>query len=104
LDYDKLSQSYPYLTQYEWGGIYNNKNPMPLLIMGWNKGIRVLFRDFYPHGDNPLNLHIGNSMWTRDTEDSESKGVWKHRYINSSYAICCGSNGVGGLEIHVRKL
>jgi len=104
LDYDKISQNYPFLTEYEWGGIYNNKNPMPLMIMGWNRGIRVLFRDFYPHGDNPISLHIGNSMWTRDTDDSESKGVWKHRYINSSYAVCCGSNGVGGLSIYVRKL
>ncbi len=109
-EFDNLWKTYP-PTEWEWGGTYNNLNPMPLIISQWNKGYRVMFRDFYIHGDDAKQFHLGNCVWTRDTLDVETANAkWPdgaagflQKYVNSSLAPCCGSNGVGGLVIYVRR-
>jgi len=32
-------------------------------------------------------------MFTKDTDDDESKEVFFHRYVDTNFKICCGSNG-----------
>jgi hypothetical protein len=104
--YDELSKRYPH-SDWDWAGTYNCLNPSPLIISDWNHGIRVMFRDLYPHGDDGSALHLGTALWTRGTQDPESKAEWHHRYVSpgadGSLRECCGSNGNGGLVIWVRR-
>eukprot|EP01080_Neovahlkampfia_damariscottae_P002349 gene2349-2817_t len=91
-EFDEIVKKYP-LDKYEFFGTYNYSSPSPLQFSRWNRGIRVFFRDFYPHADDAKNFHIGNAIFTRDTDDSESKSGFYHRYVDSNFKpCCCGSN------------
>ena len=63
-----------------------------------------MFKNFYPQGDNGGQLILGNSVWTKDLDDSESKqGGLYQRYVKSDMTPYA-SNGKEGLYIFIRKL
>jgi hypothetical protein len=100
---DNILSSYP-VTQYQYGSVYNNKTIEEITISTWNRGLRVFFPRFIPHGDNATSFHMGTAIFTRDTDDNESKGTFYHRYVKSDFVPCCGSNGsINTLPIYVRK-
>ncbi|KAM3140634.1 hypothetical protein pb186bvf_007232 [Paramecium bursaria] len=76
---------------------YNSLNPLKITINQWNKGIRVSFPEFYPQGDNGEQLKFGNSVFTKDTGDAQSKGIFCHRYFDFHMNI------IGGMEIQVHR-
>ncbi len=64
------------------------------MITKWNRGIRIKIVDLIPHGDNASSFHTGTCVFTKGTDDKESKqGYFYHRYVNSNDAVCCGYNG-----------
>jgi hypothetical protein len=105
-EYDALVAQYPF-AEWKWGGTYNNVNPMPLIVVQWNRGLRVTFKNPYPQGlsnrartrtrthtnaheqvnvleltyewtlalagDDGGALTMGNAMWTRGTDDLQTK-------------------------------
>ena len=47
-------------------------------------------------------IHLGNAMFTRDTDDIESKGKFYHRYVDGNFKLCgCGSNGNIGNAVNL---
>jgi hypothetical protein len=102
---DKILSDYPGI-EYEYYGLYNHFVPSKLLITTWNRGTRVFFESCVPHGDNATQFHIGNAMWTKDTDDKESKGVYYHRYVDNNFKPCsCGSNGSNTqMKIFVKQM
>jgi hypothetical protein len=102
---DKILKDYPG-TEYEYYGLYNHLVPAKLLVTIWNRGTRVFFESCVPHGDNATQFHIGNAMWTKDTDDTESKGAYYHRYVDQNFKTCpCGSNGSNTqMKIFVKPL
>ena len=48
----------------------------------WNRGKRVSFPEFYPQGDNGETLKFGTAIFTKDTDDTVSKGLFYHRYYD----------------------
>ena len=73
-------------------------------ITNWNRGTRIFTAEMIPHGDNATQFHIGRAMWTKDTDDEESKIGFYHRYVNSNFQPCCPSNGQADLAIFVRRV
>jgi hypothetical protein len=82
--------------------MYNDFCPATLLIKNWNRGIHIFFKHNYVHGDNAASFHVGNAMFTRGTTDLESKDKFYHRYVDSAFHPCCGSNGYPELAIYVK--
>ena len=91
--------------KYSFGMAYNSLTIEEIVISTWNRGLRVYFPNLFPHGDDGKNFHAGTVVYTNDTDDNESKGIFYHRYVNSNFQPCCGSNGNGGENnIYVRLL
>ncbi|KAM3140630.1 hypothetical protein pb186bvf_007228 [Paramecium bursaria] len=78
---DDLLQKYP-TDKFQYYGLYNNLNPMKIIINRWNRGIRVSFPEFYPQGNDGSTLKFGTDVFTKDTDDTESKGQYYHRYYD----------------------
>ena len=103
-DLENIILNYPF-TNYIYGMIYNNRSIEEVVISTWNRGTRVFFPRMIPHGDNAGNFHSGTAIFTKDTDDNESKGRFCHRYVNSNFAPCCGSNAnANNLDVYVKKL
>jgi len=80
---EQLMKDYP-VTRFKYYATYNNLNPLPIVVNWWNKGLRIMFTDFYPEGDDGRSLKLGNAVWTKGTVDPESQGdKFYHRYVNS---------------------
>ena len=47
---------------------------MKIIINRWNRGIRVSFPEFYPQGNDGSTLKFGTDVFTKDTDDIQSKG------------------------------
>ncbi|KAG2386325.1 hypothetical protein C9374_002771 [Naegleria lovaniensis] len=91
--------------EYEYGIKFNTCNVTPVVMQEWNRGKRVFSQYPYSHGDNAVNLHEGRSLFTKDTDDPESKSCWYHRYINSEFKVCCGSNKIfDNWPVFVRRM
>eukprot|EP01121_Diplochlamys_sp_Union-15-3_P022532 TRINITY_DN9624_c0_g1_i1.p1 TRINITY_DN9624_c0_g1~~TRINITY_DN9624_c0_g1_i1.p1 ORF type:complete len:133 (-),score=10.48 TRINITY_DN9624_c0_g1_i1:43-414(-) len=108
-DLDDILIKYP-ITHYKYYGAFNNINPQPIIIQRWNRGHRVFFKHCYAHGDDAKRLHLGNAMWTRGTDDEETKkanladpNAFVHWYTTEHFKVCCGSNGLNGLVLYVRS-
>ncbi len=105
-EFDTLINNYP-LTTYEWAIGYNTQ-PLPVIVQNWNRGIRIFSKYPYSHGDNASSLHQGRAIFTRDTDDTESKGCFYHRYVDSNMNYCgvnCGQNGNSNSQpVYARKL
>lgn len=91
-------------TEYIYGVKYNSNEVQEVKITRWNRGTRIYTLHKNPHGDNAGKFHAGRAMWTKDTDDAESKGQFYHRYVNSNFEPCCGSNGVSDLDVYLRKI
>ena len=103
-DLETIIVNYP-LSEYVYGMCYNNRSIEEVVVSTWNRGTRVFFPRMIPHGDNAGNFHSGTAIFTKDTDDNESKGKFYHRYVNSNFAPCCGSNGnLNNLDFYVRRL
>jgi hypothetical protein len=89
---EEIIKKYP-SSDYHYGMKYNQILIDKIMITKWNKGIRVFFPKFYPHGDNATSFHSGTILLTKDTSDVESTGTFYHRYVNTEFKPCCGSNG-----------
>ena len=56
---------------------------MPIIVNTWNRGYRISTRDLYPRGDNAKSLTPVRTIFTKGTDDSESKGgEWYHQYVD----------------------
>ena len=67
-------------------------------------GIEELeFKENYLQGDDGNGLTVGNTVWTRGTDDKEFSPRFYHRYVDKNMKTFW-SNGYGGLRIYVRKL
>jgi hypothetical protein len=97
-NFNRLLGAYP-LDQFEWGIAYNTVGPEPIAVCKWNRGYRLLIKTFVPHGDNASGFHIGTAVFTCGTDDAESRDGFYHRYLNSSFAPCCGSHGLCGHRV-----
>lgn len=102
-DYDNIVKKYPHL-DFEWGVRYNSYSITPVEVTNWNRGIRIIVRNLYTHGDDASSFHRGTAMWTRGTDDAESKNGWfHHRYVGADMKPCCGSNGNTNVQIFARR-
>lgn len=107
-DFERIRTEFPQ-TQFEFGLAYNG-GPYPARVWTWNHGIRITYESFYPQGDNGATLLLGNSVFTKGTDDADSKDHWYHRYVNiptGSEAIMTprGGNGISdGVQLFVRPL
>jgi hypothetical protein len=56
-----------------------------ILVTTWNRGTRIFFPQMIPHGDNVYSFHMGTNMYTRGTDDPQSKDkkTFTHSYVNS---------------------
>jgi hypothetical protein len=97
-NFHRLRGAYP-LDQFEWGIAHNTFGPEPIAVCNWNRGYRLLIKTFVPHGDNASGFHLGTAVFTCGTDDAESRGGFYHRYLNRSFAPCCGSNGLCGHRV-----
>ncbi len=43
------------------------------MITKWNRGIRIKVENLIPHGDNAASFHTGTCVFTKGTDDNESK-------------------------------
>lgn len=104
---DDIRKAYP-STHYELGSAhYHTWNTIERIrVDGWNRGKRIWMPEMRPHLDNPHTFHLGTSMWTRGTDDEDSKTNqdFFHRYVNSELKSCCGVNEVYDAPIYARKL
>ncbi len=56
---------------------------MPIICNTWNRGYRITTRDTFPRGDDAKSMTPVRVMWTKGTDDAESKeGDWYHQYVN----------------------
>lgn len=56
---------------------------MPIICNTWNRGYRITTRDTFPRGDDAKSMTPVRVMWTKGTDDAESKGGdWYHQYVN----------------------
>lgn len=102
-DIPKIFTAYP-VTEYEFGVIYNGPTVMPVIINQWNIGYRITTRDLFPWGDDGNSMAPVHAMWTKGTNDVESKGEnWCHRYVDHMYKAFL-SNGPMNLELYARKM
>lgn len=91
-DLQQVLNEYP-LTHYVFGLAYNSPAPLEVEITNWNRGRRVFIKNLIPHGDNASTFHSGRAMFTNETDDTESKGCYYHRYVTPDFKPCCGTNG-----------
>jgi hypothetical protein len=56
---------------------------MSIIVNTWNRGYRITTKDLYPYGDNAKSMAPVRTMWTKGTDDNESKGTdWYHQYVD----------------------
>lgn len=102
-DIEDILLKYPPL-EYEHGMFHNNRTIERVSICSWNVGVRVIFPTFIPHGDNSTNFHKGTAMYIRGLHDQNDKNHFQHKYVDSNFKDCCGSNGNSdSREVYVRK-
>ena len=71
------------MTHYEYGTNYNGYSIKPLVINTWNRGIRISTVSLMPSGDNAKTMKPYRILWTKNTDDAESKeGEWYHQYVD----------------------
>ncbi len=102
---EEIMKKYP-TTEYTYGMNHNNSNIEEVAIHTWNKGIRVFFKYFYPQGDDGGKLTIGNSIFTKGTDDNESQqGYFYQRYVDEKFHYnYMGSNGnINSNNFYVKK-
>ena len=94
---------------YEWGTDYNSPAIKPLTVTQWNRGYRIHVTTPYMQNDSVGSMRLGTSVWTRDTDDAESKaagGKFYHRYYqcqDDHNYLPKGSNGTAGFSLFVRR-
>ena len=60
--------------KWEYGSMRpNGKFIDKILVTTWNRGTRIFFPQMIPHHDNVHSFHMGTCMYTRGTDDPQSK-------------------------------
>jgi hypothetical protein len=99
---EEILTKYP-TTEFCYGMKYNSVLIDEIMISRWNLGFRVFFPKFYPHGDHAASFHSGTVVFTKNTSDDESKGIFYQRYVNTDFKPCFGSNGsADAYEVYVK--
>ena len=106
-DIDTIKTQYP-SDKWEYGSPRPNGGLIDrIIVTTWNRGTRIFFPQMIPHGDNVHSFHMGTCMYTRGTDDPQSKDKPKftHSYVNSEYKVCCGGHWENQENaVYVRRL
>jgi len=101
---EQITQTdYPF-THYEYGIKYNLGSVgaiHPVVINGWNAGLRVSVAPDYPQGDTSTGMTFGTTVFTKGLTDCND-GQWHHQYYQGGKAGG-GTNGVATPELYVRR-
>lgn len=98
-------------THYEYGIVYNPKQPVPVICSRWNVGLRLHNKDpYFTRSDNPTSGMLwGGFMFytnTLATDDDECRsGTWRHRYWHlgaDNAVVADGGNGCLNPPIYCR--
>ncbi|KAM3140635.1 hypothetical protein pb186bvf_007233 [Paramecium bursaria] len=99
---DDLLVKYP-ATQFKYYLRYNNLNPNKIIINNWNRGRRVSFPEFYPQGDDGGLLKFGTALFTKDTDDAVSKGLFYHRYYDFQSKLIGGNGNSNNVAVLAKR-